>query len=335
MVARVPVDAEAVHIFFCPGHGEGFFRPVDENVLVVIPSEDLHVGAVHRVQRPAQVGRKFPFFRAGIEAGIPGLGRGGFVLDGDHLHVAPVGLVKGHVPRHALRPEGAIFLPKLSAVVHIAVGLHECGGTPWTQQQLNGLSCRCARVTEHGQQIGLVPLGIENGVIFRADTGVIAKGKVTAAHVGSAHAVAQSLLAEICLHECFPLVLRQLLVVVRRRFRECAAEALDALPLAVGVDAELVGAIQCARFQRRFRPEEIAAEICGGYDCFHIGSPHGYVNFCDLAAADGQRAGFFQTVALQCAGRAILPCQGVADWGRFSRHQLPQTGGFIDDRDLP
>ena len=220
-------------------------------------------------------------------------------------------------------------------MVHVAVGFHERRGTPGTQQQPDGLSRRRARVTEHGQQIGLVPLGVENGVVFRTDAGVIAQGKIAAAHVGSAHAVAQTLLAEICLHEGFPLVLGQLLVVVGCRLRECAAEALNALPLAVGVDADLMGAIQRARFQRRFRPERIAAEICGGYDCFHIGSPHGYMNFRDLAAADGQRIGLFQTVALQDAGGAVLICQRVADRGRLSRNQLPQTGGLVDYRNMP
>ena len=220
-------------------------------------------------------------------------------------------------------------------MVHVAVGLHERRGTPGTQQQPDGLSRRCTCVTEHGQQIGLVPPGVENGLIRRIHAGVIAQGKIAAAHVGSAHAVAQSLLAEIGLHEGFALALGQLLVVVRRRLRECAAEALNALPLTVGVDAYLVGAIQCARFQRRFRPEKIAGKICGGYDCFHIGSPHGYVNFRDLAAADGQCVGFFQTVALKRAGRAIRPCQGVADGGGLSRNQLPQTGGLVGHRDMP
>ena len=130
-VRHVPVEARSPNVLGSFGIVEDHFCALEQQVAVVVPDDDLYVPPTLALQRrPEVVAHEVAFLLAGVDARIPRLRGGGFVLDRQAPEVDALFLEGGKVFSVVERPGVAVLGPQLAAAVHFAVGFHPRGRAP-------------------------------------------------------------------------------------------------------------------------------------------------------------------------------------------------------------
>ena len=222
-------------------------------LLIVVPDEHAHVQVVLLQRGSEVIADEHPLILAGIDAGIPRLGRIGLILHGQILHDQSVRLVAFNIAADVFRPQPAVFFLQLAAAVALAGGLHERRRTPGRQQQRELAARFGFRPLDEGDDL-LFIMGDGEGrqllVIGIRHSLVVADGEIAAVNRHAEVTVIRAA-AEVEVQQLLLLVRRHLGENVGSGFRRCAAQALEdaALLLLVQVnDVELIPDVQFPHF---------------------------------------------------------------------------------------
>ena len=237
----------------------------------MVPDEHAHVQVVLLQRGSKVIADEHPLILAGIDAGIPGLGRVGLILHGQILHDQSVRLVAFNIAADVFRPQPAVFFLQLAAAVALAGSLHERRRTPGRQQQREFTARFGFRPLDEGDDL-LFIMGDGEGrqllVIGIRHRLVVADGEIAAVNRHTEVTVIRAT-AEVEVQQLLLLVRRHLRKHMGRRFRCCAAQAFKytALFLLVQVDnVELIPDVQFPHLGGLHR-HPLAGQLFNS--CFH------------------------------------------------------------------
>ena len=270
VVTAVPVECHACH------HGHGLviqdrLSPLQRPLFIVIPDIDLDIRQALGLQRRPHKVPEEPFFLlGGVDTGVPGLDRLGFILKGQHGDPESPAPESPDIPADILRPAPPIGLLQFSPMIPFPVGFHVGRRTPGGEHDLQLSAVAGLRVPEHGKDVGFHPLKGKIPKFFVRLIPVrliVRQGEITAVDGNSHKAVFHGPGAKIGIQHLLFLRRVHQRIDIGRGVRDGSAEALHGLIdcLGIEIDELFLSSSVVQKRRHRFRGLPDALRIDGGY----------------------------------------------------------------------